>query len=204
MTIQVGNAVTDNHYDNLGTVNYWWSHAMISDKTYRQLMSTCDFLRQKESNECESLYYYAMDQEFGNIDQYNIYAPPCNHSDGTVTGATRHTMRLPHRPHSVFYPIFFLKIITNKLIIQKINILKFKILFSVFVFFFCVQLNDFFSKKKLWNSGSFLRFLESYRGMILVRRNMLKFTIIGQTCRKLFMQTQLVGFHTNGLLAGKF
>lgn len=98
--MQVGNAVTDNYYDNLGTVTYWWSHAMISDKTYHQLISTCDFKRQKESNECESLYYYAMDQEFGNIDQYNIYAPPCNNSDGS-TGATRQTMNLPHRPHRV-------------------------------------------------------------------------------------------------------
>ncbi|KAL0343803.1 UNVERIFIED_CONTAM: Serine carboxypeptidase-like 25 [Sesamum angustifolium] len=98
----VGNAVTDNHYDNLGTVNFWWSHAMISDKTYRQLMSTCDFERQKESNECESLYYYAMDQEFGNIDQYNIYAPPCNNSDGSsIRATTRHNMRLPHQPRPV-------------------------------------------------------------------------------------------------------
>ncbi|XP_057769707.1 serine carboxypeptidase-like 25 [Salvia miltiorrhiza] len=95
----VGNAVTDNHYDNLGTVNYWWSHAMISDKTYRQLMSTCDFQRQKESNECESLYYYAMDQEFGNIDQYNIYAPPCSNNSDSAS-ATRRAMRLPHRPLS--------------------------------------------------------------------------------------------------------
>ncbi|XP_061365899.1 serine carboxypeptidase-like 25 isoform X2 [Gastrolobium bilobum] len=81
--IMVGNAVTDNYYDNLGTVTYWWSHAMISDQTYRQLINTCDFHRQKESDECESLYSYAMDQEFGNIDQYNIYAPPCNNSDGS-------------------------------------------------------------------------------------------------------------------------
>ncbi|PPS01795.1 hypothetical protein GOBAR_AA18865 [Gossypium barbadense] len=98
--IMVGNAVTDNYYDNLGTVTYWWSHAMISDKTYEQLINTCDFRRQKESNECESLYSYAMDQEFGNIDQYNIYAPPCNNSDGSRF--TRHNMRLPHRPHSIF------------------------------------------------------------------------------------------------------
>ncbi|KAL2532022.1 Serine carboxypeptidase-like 25 [Abeliophyllum distichum] len=97
----VGNAVTDNYYDNLGTVTYWWSHAMISDKTYHQLISTCDFSRHKESNECESLYYYAMDQEFGNIDQYNIYAPPCNNSDGS-TSANSRTMHLPHRPHRVF------------------------------------------------------------------------------------------------------
>ncbi|XP_024037450.1 serine carboxypeptidase-like 25 isoform X3 [Citrus clementina] len=97
--IMVGNAVTDNYYDNLGTVTYWWSHAMISDKTYQQLINTCDFRRQKESDECESLYTYAMDQEFGNIDQYNIYAAPCNNSDGSAA-ATRHLMRLPHRPHN--------------------------------------------------------------------------------------------------------
>ncbi|KAJ8749681.1 hypothetical protein K2173_010101 [Erythroxylum novogranatense] len=99
--IMVGNAVTDNYYDNLGTVTYWWSHAMISDKTYQQLINTCDFRRQKESDECESLYSYAMDQEFGNIDQYNIYAPPCNRSDGTA----RHTIRLPHHPHKIFRQI---------------------------------------------------------------------------------------------------
>ncbi|XP_057972885.1 serine carboxypeptidase-like 25 isoform X2 [Malania oleifera] len=107
--IMVGNAVTDNYYDNLGTVTYWWSHAMISDRTYRQLINTCDFRREKESDQCESLYNYAMDQEFGNIDQYNIYAPPCNvNSDGTTTtvAATRHTLSLPHRPrHPIFWRI---------------------------------------------------------------------------------------------------
>lgn len=105
--IMVGNAVTDNYYDNLGTVTYWWSHAMISDKTYHQLINTCDFNHQKESNECETVYSYAMDQEFGNIDQYNIYAPPCNNSDGSgVRTATRQSnLKLPHRPHRVFRQI---------------------------------------------------------------------------------------------------
>lgn len=94
--------MTDNYYDNLGTVTYWWSHAMISDRTYRQLINTCDFRQQKESDECESLYSYAMDQEFGNIDQYNIYAPPCNSSDDKGNFAsTRQGIRLPHRPHKV-------------------------------------------------------------------------------------------------------
>ncbi|CAM8973403.1 hypothetical protein QQ045_030789 [Rhodiola kirilowii] len=97
--IMVGNAVTDNYYDNLGTVTYWWSHAMISDKTYNQLISTCNFNNQKESNECESLYTYAMDQEFGNIDQYNIYALPCNKSDGSSSSTRQSSMKLPHRPH---------------------------------------------------------------------------------------------------------
>ncbi|XP_010551814.1 PREDICTED: serine carboxypeptidase-like 25 isoform X3 [Tarenaya hassleriana] len=102
--IMVGNAVTDNYYDNLGTVNYWWSHAMISDRTYHDLLSSCDFSRQKESNECESLYSYAMEKEFGNIDQYNIYAPPCNKSDDDFSHG-RHGMRLPHLPHSVMRKI---------------------------------------------------------------------------------------------------
>ncbi|WCJ25587.1 serine carboxypeptidase-like 25 [Euphorbia peplus] len=103
--IMVGNAVTDLYYDNLGTVTYWWSHAMISDKTYQQLINTCDFGKQKESDDCESLYSYAMDQEFGNIDQYNIYAPPCNNSDGSTSSSssyTRQSMRLPHRPVKKF------------------------------------------------------------------------------------------------------
>lgn len=85
---------------------------MISDKTYHELINTCDFSRQKESNECESLYTYAMDKEFGNIDQYNIYAPPCNNSDGSL--ATRQsTMRLPHRV-SFFVYIVKQKSTSNK------------------------------------------------------------------------------------------
>lgn len=91
--------MTDNHYDNLGTVTYWWSHAMISDRTYHQLVNTCDFTRQTESDECETLYSYAMEKEFGNIDQYNIYSPPCNKSSGGSSG--RRSMRVPHLPHSV-------------------------------------------------------------------------------------------------------
>ncbi|KAJ9562171.1 hypothetical protein OSB04_007331 [Centaurea solstitialis] len=125
--IMVGNAVTDNYYDNLGTVTYWWSHAMISDKTYHQLINTCDFRRQKNSNECESLYSYAMDQEFGNIDQYNIYAPPCNNSDGSHSGATRQSMQLPHRPHRMFRQISgydpcterYAEVYYNRLDVQK-------------------------------------------------------------------------------------
>ncbi|XXG55560.1 hypothetical protein AAC387_Pa03g3205 [Persea americana] len=97
----VGNAVTDNYYDNLGTVTYWWSHAMISDRTYKKLLVTCNFRNQKQSNACDRLYSYAMDQEFGYIDQYNIYAPPCNTSDDT--GPTRRTLRLPHHPRNAFF-----------------------------------------------------------------------------------------------------
>ncbi|CAN1848109.1 Putative serine carboxypeptidase-like 23 [Linum perenne] len=57
----------------------------------RQLFLTGEsYAEEKESDECESSYSYAMDQEFGNIDQYNIYAPPCNRSDGTTTRHRHH------------------------------------------------------------------------------------------------------------------
>ncbi|CAN1848108.1 Serine carboxypeptidase-like 25 [Linum perenne] len=67
----------------------------------RQLFLTGESYAGHYVPQCESSYSYAMDQEFGNIDQYNIYAPPCNRSDGTTT---RHSIRLPHLPLSGYDP----------------------------------------------------------------------------------------------------
>ena len=39
----VGNAWTDSAIDNKGAVSFWWSHALISDASYRGLLSTCNF-----------------------------------------------------------------------------------------------------------------------------------------------------------------
>lgn len=105
--IMVGNAVMDNYYDNLGTVMYWWSHAMISDRTYQQLMSSCNFRQPEVSSECDSIFSYAMGQEFGHIDPYNIYAPPCNATSKSngVRHVRRRRPRIPHRPHSNFRKI---------------------------------------------------------------------------------------------------
>ncbi|XP_068653900.1 serine carboxypeptidase-like 25 [Aristolochia californica] len=97
--LMVGNAVTDTYHDNLGTVTYWWSHAMISDRTYNTLIHTCKFHGEKESNSCEQHYTYALDQELGKIDQYNIYAPPCNNSDGATI--TQRSLRWPLRPKNM-------------------------------------------------------------------------------------------------------
>eukprot|EP01018_Ginkgo_biloba_P009407 Gb_33822 [translate_table: standard] len=38
----VGNAVTDDYYDSLGTVRYWWTHTMISNETYRAILDNCN------------------------------------------------------------------------------------------------------------------------------------------------------------------
>ncbi|KAH6779374.1 alpha/beta-Hydrolases superfamily protein [Perilla frutescens var. hirtella] len=72
-----GNAVTDNYYDGIGTVTYWWSHAMISDKTYKSILKNCNFRSEKTSDKCDEAVDYAMNHEFGDIDQYSIYTPTC-------------------------------------------------------------------------------------------------------------------------------
>ena len=75
--IQVGNAVTDNNYDSIGTVTFWWSHSMISDRTYKAIIKYCNFTAEKSSNKCDDAVSYALNHEFGDIDQYSIYTPSC-------------------------------------------------------------------------------------------------------------------------------
>ncbi|CAN4113230.1 unnamed protein product [Withania somnifera] len=75
--LMVGNAVTDNKYDGIGTVTYWWSHSMISDKTYKKIMKSCNFTSEISSRKCDDSVSYAVNHEFGHIDQYSIYTPYC-------------------------------------------------------------------------------------------------------------------------------
>uniref|UniRef100_A0A0D9VM43 Carboxypeptidase n=1 Tax=Leersia perrieri TaxID=77586 RepID=A0A0D9VM43_9ORYZ len=89
--ILVGNGVTDNYYDNIGTVTYWWTHAMISDQTYKAIMSSCNFTSTNVSRTCNRAMSYAMNHEFGDIDQYSIYTPSCSAAaaNATATGTGR-------------------------------------------------------------------------------------------------------------------
>ncbi|MED6218807.1 Serine carboxypeptidase 24 [Stylosanthes scabra] len=80
----VGNAVTDNYYDSIGTVAYWWSHSMISDHSYKSIMKYCDFTAQNTSQECDDAVNNAVNNEFGNIDQYSIYTPTCPASQNST------------------------------------------------------------------------------------------------------------------------
>jgi serine carboxypeptidase-like clade 2 len=93
----VGNAVTDNYYDNIGTVTYWWTHAMISDRTYKAILKLCNFTSTNVSSACNRAMTYAMNHEFGDIDQYSIYTPSCHtSSDTSYSNSTAATTR--HRP----------------------------------------------------------------------------------------------------------
>lgn len=74
----VGNAVTDDYHDYIGTFEYWWTHGLISDATYRILRVQCNLgSSQHPSVECIKALNVA-DAEHGNIDPYSIYTHPCN------------------------------------------------------------------------------------------------------------------------------
>lgn len=76
----MGNAVTDDYHDYIGTFEYWWTHGLISDDTYRDLNETCvDQVSQHPSEACNNILEIA-DKEMGHIDPYSIYTPPCNNS----------------------------------------------------------------------------------------------------------------------------
>lgn len=83
--MQVGNAVTDNKYDNIGTVEYWWSHSIISDTTYKSITKSCNFTTVKYTEKCENAINYAWSNEFGEIDQYSIFTPSCKKPQVNVT-----------------------------------------------------------------------------------------------------------------------
>ncbi|VVB08843.1 unnamed protein product [Arabis nemorensis] len=72
----VGNPDMDKTQDRLGTIMYWWSHAMISDTSYNSILKNCNFTAEKFSRECGSAINDAA-ADFGNIDQYSIYTPMC-------------------------------------------------------------------------------------------------------------------------------
>lgn len=67
----------DRHYDRLGAVTYWWSHAMISDRSYNTILKHCTFTEDKNSDECNYALYNATVIEFGQVNGYSIYSPSC-------------------------------------------------------------------------------------------------------------------------------
>ncbi|KAJ0030901.1 hypothetical protein Pint_14383 [Pistacia integerrima] len=100
----VGNAVTDNYYDNIGTVTFWWTHSMISDQTYKSILKYCNFTAEYSSKECDEAVNYAMNHEFGDIDQYSIYTPFCMQLRNETTRSLRLKNTLLRRRVSGYDP----------------------------------------------------------------------------------------------------
>lgn len=73
-----------------GYYNYFWTHALNSDETHKEIISLCDFLSSTASDEFNSSINKVYNQ-LGNIDITNINAPRCrnpelkNGSSGSVS-----------------------------------------------------------------------------------------------------------------------
>lgn len=60
---------------------YAWSHAIISDQLYSDIVKECDFESENQTINCAT-YIKAFLEEYSEIDIYNIYTPVCLTSDG--------------------------------------------------------------------------------------------------------------------------
>ncbi|CAO2817845.1 unnamed protein product [Amaranthus hypochondriacus] len=86
----VGNAVTDDYYDYIGTFEYWWTHGLISDTTYKSLKHGCLSGSATHPSIVCAKALDAADLEFGNIDPYSIYTRTCNNTSSSKRILTGH------------------------------------------------------------------------------------------------------------------
>ncbi|PWA95989.1 serine carboxypeptidase-like 27 [Artemisia annua] len=85
----VGNAVIDDYNDLVGTFEYWWTHGLISDSTYKTLQATCvGSSIEHLPIECTRALNTAAIEK-GNIDPESIYTRPCNNSAGSSSQKRR-------------------------------------------------------------------------------------------------------------------
>ncbi|XP_039137572.1 serine carboxypeptidase-like 35 isoform X1 [Dioscorea cayenensis subsp. rotundata] len=112
--LMIGNAVLNDETDQMGMVEYAWSHAIISDQLYNTIRKECAFFKEsekkkerdkeramKETKAC-SLAIKAFLQSYSDIDIYSIYTPVCRHYSSNVSGHHRH-----RRPKLVASPRLF-------------------------------------------------------------------------------------------------
>ncbi|KAJ0021195.1 hypothetical protein Pint_31539 [Pistacia integerrima] len=75
--IAIGNGVLNYHTDVMGEIDYLWTHALMSDESYKGIYKYCDFVNRNFSEKCVDVYETGWNA-IGDIDPYNIYAPLCH------------------------------------------------------------------------------------------------------------------------------
>ncbi|XP_004292824.1 PREDICTED: serine carboxypeptidase II-3-like [Fragaria vesca subsp. vesca] len=80
--IAIGNPWIDENDGTLGEYDYLWTHDLNSDETHAGIHKNCDFASGNKSETC-IIYMNKSEDEIGDIDPYNIYAPKCDMSSGT-------------------------------------------------------------------------------------------------------------------------
>lgn len=66
--------------DAWGSIDFYWSHALISDESYNGIHTYCDFTNDNSTEQCYKFLSQA-GEEIGDIYGYNIYAPLCLKSE---------------------------------------------------------------------------------------------------------------------------
>ncbi|ESQ29337.1 hypothetical protein EUTSA_v10023439mg [Eutrema salsugineum] len=96
--ILLGNPLTSFAEDWTGWVDYAWSHAVISDETYRTIKRSCNFSSNTtwEVTECNDGVNEVLKQ-YKEIDQFSLYTPMCIH----------HSSKLDSYPSSKTIPRLF-------------------------------------------------------------------------------------------------
>ncbi|XP_034689128.1 serine carboxypeptidase-like 35 [Vitis riparia] len=72
----IGNAVINGQTDDMGLIEFAWSHAIISDQLYHGIMKECDFIRDNPTNLCSN-HIKGLLEAYSDIDMYSIYTPVC-------------------------------------------------------------------------------------------------------------------------------
>lgn len=90
--------------DLSGMFEYAWSHAIISDKLYNDIVKECDFRGDNQTRNCGN-HIRGFLEAYSAIDIYNIYAPIC------LTSLSRTSPKLVVAPRLITQhvsPSFFL------------------------------------------------------------------------------------------------
>ena len=62
--------------DNIGMIDYAWSHAIISDQLHHGIIKECDFTKENQTRDCKFKFRGFL-EAFSDIDIYSIYSPIC-------------------------------------------------------------------------------------------------------------------------------
>ncbi|KAL5995229.1 hypothetical protein ACLOJK_025287 [Asimina triloba] len=83
--LQIGNAVINEETDSLGMYDFFWTHALVSDETIKDMHKYCNFSPEATTQPKKCID--ANDEvgtDLSSLDIYSIYAPLCfssNHTD---------------------------------------------------------------------------------------------------------------------------
>ena len=76
--MKVGNPYLDDNRNIKGRVDFFWTHAVMSDEVYANVTKNCNFDSAVDTPSLEAACNSALDVfHEGGIDAYNIYAPVC-------------------------------------------------------------------------------------------------------------------------------